>query len=113
MRTLIAVLVLLTICALTAAGEKQKGTTNLKDVQPAGITDKKNKNQQFDFIFDASGMHYTCRSSHKNSVKITDFVVGTDVNFEIDGNKTKLKNTAGKKVECTVVRVEKSATSQK
>ena len=53
-------------------------------------------------------------SSHNKSVKITDYVVGTDVNYEIDGNKTKLKNTAGKKVECTVVRVEKiGATAQK
>jgi hypothetical protein len=111
MRKLNAVLLVVSICALTATAEKQKGITNLKDVQPAGITDKKNKNQQYDFTFDAVGMHYTCRSSHKDSVKVTDFVVGTDVNFEVNGNKAKLKNTAGKKVDCTVVRVEKASTS--
>jgi len=112
MRKLSAVLVVVIFCALSVADGKQKGTTNLKDVQPAGITDKENKNQQYDFIFDASGLHYTCRTSHKNSVKITDFVVGTDVNYEIDGNKCKLKNTGGKKVDCTVVRVEKATASQ-
>jgi hypothetical protein len=112
-RKLSAVLLVVLICALTAAAEKQKGITNLKDVQPAGITDKKNKNQQYDFVFDAVGMHYTCRSSHKNSVKITDFVVGSDLNFEINGNKAKLKNTSGKKVDCTVVRVERMSASQK
>jgi hypothetical protein len=108
-----AIVLAVLICTLTAAAEKQKGITNLKDVQPAGITDKKNKNQQFDFTFDAAGMHYTCRSSHSKSVKATDFVVGSDVNYEIKGHKGKLKNTAGKQVECTVVRVERTSTSQK
>src|SRR5215831_18530129 len=112
MRKMSAVLIVLVICALSAAAEKQKGVTNLKDVQPAGTTDKKNKNQQFDLIFETSGMHYICRTSHNKSIKITDFVVGTDVNYEIDGNKGKLKNGSGKKVDCTVVRVEKLASSQ-
>jgi hypothetical protein len=112
MGKLSAVLILVMICALSATGEKQKGITNLKDVQPAGTTDKKNKNQQYDLIFEASGMHYTCRTSYKDSVKITDFVVGTDVNYEINGHKGKLKNTRGKKVDCTVVRVEKLPTTQ-
>ena len=113
MRRLMAVVLLVVMCVLTAAGAKQKGITNLKDVQPAGETDKKKKNQQYDFIFDAVGMHYTCRSSHSKSVNVTDFVVGSDVNFEINGNKGKLKNTWGKKVDCTVVRVERLTTSQK
>jgi len=110
MRKMSAVVVVLVLCALSAAGEKQKGTTNLKDVQPAGTTDKKKKNQQYDLIFEASGMHYICRTSHDKSIKITDFVVGMDVNYEIDGNKGKLKNTGGKKVDCTIVRVEKIKT---
>src|SRR5215467_12672227 len=107
MRKMSAVLIVLVICALSAVGEKQKGITNLKDVQPAGTTDKKKKNQQYDLIFETSGMHYICRTSHNKSIKITDFVVGMDVNYEINGNKGKLKNTNGKKVDCTVVRVEK------
>jgi hypothetical protein len=106
MRRWIAVL-LLTICTLPASAAKDKGTTALKDVQPAGTTDTKDKKkQQYDFIFEASGHHYTCRTSPKTSVKATDFVVGRDVKYELDGNKAKLKNAAGEEVKCTVVRVE-------
>jgi hypothetical protein len=87
--------------------KKEKGATTLKDVQPAGATDKKNKNQQFDFSFDASGMSYVCRTSHNTKVKATDFVVGTTLVYEMDENKGKLKNASGEDVKCTVVRVEK------
>jgi hypothetical protein len=110
----IAVLLMAMMSALTAsAAKKDAGTTTLKDVQTAGTTDTKdNKNQQYDFIFDASGHHYTCRTSPKTSVKATDFVVGTDVKYEVDGDKGKLKTTAGKEVKCTVVRVEKASPPQ-
>jgi len=109
MRRWIAVLLLTMVAALTAsAGKKDAGTTTLKDVQPAGTTDtKQKKKQQYDFIFEASGNHYTCRTSPKTNVKATDFVVGSDVKYEIDGDKGKLKNTSGKDVKCTVVRVER------
>jgi hypothetical protein len=40
-------------------------------------------------------------------VKATDFVVGGDVKYEVDGDKGQLKTTSGKQVKCTVVRVEK------
>jgi hypothetical protein len=105
----IAVLLLMLAGVLAAsAAKKDQGTTNLKDVQPAGTTDnKEKKEQQYDFIFEASGNHYTCRTSPKTSVKATDFVVGSDVKYEIDGDKGKLKTPAGKEVKCTVVRVEK------
>jgi hypothetical protein len=95
--------------ALPASGaKKDAGATILKDVQPAGTTDtKEKKNQQYDFIFEASGNHYTCRTSPKTSVKAVDFVVGSDVKYELDGDRSKLKTTAGKEVKCTVVRVEK------
>ena len=117
MRRRIAVLLMAMMSALTAsAAKRDTGTTTLKDVQTAGTTDTKdtkdNKNQQYDFIFDASGHHYTCRTSPKNSVKATDFVVGTDVKYEVDGDKGKLKTTAGKEVKCTVVRVEKASPPQ-
>ena len=106
MRRWIAVL-LLTMYTLSASAEKDKGTTTLKDVQPAGTTNTKDKKkQQYDFIFEASGHHYTCRTSPKTSVKATDFVVGKDVKYEVDGDKGKLKNQNGKEVKCTVVRVE-------
>ena len=99
--------VLLMMCTLAASAAKDKGTTTLKDVQPAGTTDTKNKKkQQYDFIFEASGHHYTCRTGPKTSVKATDFVVGKDVTYELNGDKGKLKSTTGKELKCTVVRVE-------
>jgi len=106
MRRWIAVL-FFTMCTLTASADKDKGTTALKDVQPAGTTDTKDKKkQQYDFIFEASGHHYTCRTGPKTSVKATDFVVGKDVKYELNGDKGKLKSMSGKEVKCTVVRVE-------
>jgi len=38
--------------------------------------------------------------------------VGSDVKYEISGNKGKLKSTSGKQVECTIVRVAESSASQ-
>ena len=104
----LAVLFLAMVSPLAAsAANKDAGATTLKDVQPAGTTDKDKKNQQYDFVFEASGNNYTCRTNPKNSVKAVDFVVGSDVKYEVDGDKGKLKTTAGKQVKCTVVRVEK------
>jgi hypothetical protein len=111
MRRSIAVLLLTVAIPLIAtAAKKDSGTTTLKDVQPAGTTDTKDKKkQQYDFTFDASGNHYTCRTSPKTTVKAVDFVVGSGVKYEVDGEKGKLKTTAGKEVKCTVVRVEKAS----
>jgi hypothetical protein len=97
--------VALLLTANASAGSKDSGKTTLKDVQPAGTTDEKNKNQQFDFSFAASGKDYTCRTSHKTKLKATDFVVGSDLKYEVDGNKGKLKSSNGKQVECSIVRV--------
>jgi hypothetical protein len=107
MRYLYCALLLLVLCVPYAMANKEKGTTTLKDVQPAGTTDKNDKNQRFDFSFDASGMSYVCRTSQKTKVKATDFVVGTNLTYEIDQQEGKLKNSSGKQVKCTVVRVEK------
>jgi hypothetical protein len=107
MRCVYCAVLLLVLCVPFAMAKKEKGTTTLKDVQPAGTTDKKNKNQQLDFSFDASGMGYVCRTSHKTKVKATDFVVGTNLTYELDEHEGKLKNATGKQVKCTVVRVEK------
>jgi hypothetical protein len=101
----IALFVLAAVITATA-GSKTEGTTTLKDFQPSGTTDKKtHKNQQYDLSFAAEGKQYTCRSVEKESLKATDFVVGSDVQYEINGDKGKVKNASGKKVECTVMRV--------
>jgi hypothetical protein len=99
-------LLVLTFAITAAAGPKIEGTTALKDCQPAGTTDKKtHKHQQYDLSFAASGKQYTCRTNENESLKGTDFVVGSDVTYEINGNKGKVKSVSGKKAECTVVRV--------
>jgi len=107
MRYVQCAVLLFVVCVPFAMAKKDKGITTLKDVQPAGTTDKNNKNQQFDFLFDASGMSYVCRTSHKTEVRATDFVVGTNLTYEMDEHKGKLKNASGKQVKCTVVRVER------
>ena len=106
MRMCISVVLLIMAIAITAAaGTKIVGTTTLKDFQPSGTTDKNHKNQQYDLSFAASGKQYTCRTLEKDSLKATDFVVGSDLRYEIGGNKAKLKSATGKQVECTIVRV--------
>jgi hypothetical protein len=105
-KTAIALFIIMAAAIATVAGSKIEGVTALKDVQPTGTTDKKtHKNQQYDLSFAASGKQYTCRTVEKESLKATDFVVGSDVTYEINGDKGKLKNPAGKKIECTIVRV--------
>jgi hypothetical protein len=105
----IAVLLLVIASVTPSMAKKDKGATTLKDLQPAGETDTKNKkNQQYDFTFEASGNRYTCRTSPKKSLKATEFIVGGDLKYEIDEDKAKLKSSAGKEAKCTVVRVEKA-----
>ena len=105
----IAVLLLGLLCVLPAtAGDKLTGTTSLKDFQPAGTTSKKHKHQQFDFTFDASGTEYTCRSAEGSKLKATEFPVGSDITYEVDKDKGQVKNASGKKVKCTMMRVEKA-----
>lgn len=107
----IAVLLLVISSVTGSAAKKATGRTVLKDLQPAGTTDTKDKkNQQYDFIMEDSGNRYTCRTSPKNSLKATDFVVGSDVKYEIDEDKAKLRTTSGKDAKCTVVPVEKLST---
>ena len=99
-------LFVLTFAITAAAGPKIEGTTTLKDFQPFGTIDKKtHKHQQYDLSFAAMGKLYTCRSVEKESLKATDFVVGSDVSYHINGDKGKVKNASGKEVECTVMRV--------
>ena len=106
MRRLIA----LAVIALGAlAAPNDSGTTTLKDVQPAGTPDKKQK-QQYDLFFVSStGKDYTCRTSESKSVKATDLVVGSTVNYKIDEEKAKLKTSAGKEFSCVIVRVANAA----
>jgi hypothetical protein len=107
MRNWKVVPLLVLMCAVSAsAGDKQKGTATLKDLQPTGGTDKKtHKNQQYDFTFDAATHEYTCRTSEKTKLNAADYVVGGNVTYQIDSNKAKVKSASGKETKCTVVRV--------
>jgi hypothetical protein len=107
MRASKSVLIAVLLCSLPAmAGDKQKGAATLKDFQPAGTTDKNNKNQQFDLTFDTSGSEYVCRTKRDDKVKATEWPVGDKIAYELDSDKGKIKSSRGKKLECTVVRVE-------
>jgi hypothetical protein len=106
MRKLNAIALMVLSCAIGAtAGSKIQGSAPLKDFQPTGTPDKEHKHQQYDLSIVASGKQYTCRTSGKKSTNATDFVVGSNLKYQFDGNKGKVKNTDGKQVECTVVRV--------
>jgi hypothetical protein len=91
--------------ALPAFAGKIKGNTTLKDSQTAGVKDKDHKHQAYDLFFDAEGKTYTCRTDSNKSMNATDFVVGSTMKYELDGDKAKLETPEGKKVECKVVRV--------
>jgi curli biogenesis system outer membrane secretion channel CsgG len=100
------VVVLLFLAAVVLAATKESGTTTLKDVQPAGTTDKKHKKQQFDLSFTSTSHDYTCRTNENEKVKATDYVVGSTITYKINGNKGEVKSTAnGKNIKCTLVRV--------
>jgi hypothetical protein len=105
-KTLILTIIILFLAILAFAANKESGSTTLKDVQPAGTTDKKHKKQQFDLSFATFKNEYTCRTNENQKVQATDFVVGTTVTFKIDGNKGQVKSTSsGKGAKCTLVRV--------
>jgi hypothetical protein len=100
------------LCA--AAGTKEKGKVALKDIQPAGVTDKKHKHQQYDLSFTTTaGKDYTCRTPENASIKATDFAVGSSISYEVNGNKGKIKTEAGKNVDCTIVRVADASSAPK
>jgi hypothetical protein len=101
---LFVIVLFLTVLALAA--NKESGSTTLKDVQPAGTTDKKHKKQQYDLSFASTTHEYTCRTNENEKVQATGFVVGTNVTYKIDGTKGQVKSTSsGKNVKCMLVRV--------
>lgn len=105
MRTFSILAVALCLVGTVLAAQKETGTTKLVNVEPAGTTDKKHKHQQYDFTFDAQTHEYTCRSKEGDKINATDFVVGSNIDYQVKGNKGKVKSTMGKEVSCTIVRV--------
>ena len=107
MRKLLTLIVMVILLAgLALAANKEQGSTALKNVEPAGTTDKKHKKQQYDLSFATAKNDYTCRTNENEKVNATDWVVGSTINYKINGNKGEIKNTqSGKNVKCMVVRV--------
>ena len=52
-----------------------------------------------------------CRTPPNKSMNATDFVVGSSINYEVDGQKATIKTPEGKKLQCTVVRVQELGTA--
>src|SRR4051794_31542749 len=110
MRRLVGIAMVVLVSLSAMAGKKDSGTTTLTDVQPVGVTDKHHKNQQYDLLFNSStGLNYTCRTPDNKKIDAVDFVVGSQVTYNINGNKGKVKNAQGKQLNCTVVRVATAA----
>jgi hypothetical protein len=107
MRKLLFVLMLVAMLpGASSAAKKESGSSTLKNVEPAGTTDKKHKKQQFDLTFATSKNEYTCRTNENQKVQATQFVVGSTITYSVNGNKGDVKSTqSGKSAKCTIVRV--------
>jgi len=105
MRNLFILSLAFCLSGTALAAQKETGTTKLVNVEPAGTTEKHHKHQQYDFTFDAQTHEYTCRSKEGDKINATDFVVGSNIDYQVKGNKGKVKSSSGKQVSCTVVRV--------
>jgi hypothetical protein len=113
MRNICTLVLAVCVTCTAFAAQKQTGTTKLVDVQPAGTPGKGQKHQQYDFTFDAQTHEYTCRSKEGDKINATDFVVGSNVDYQVKGNKGKVKSSTGKEVSCTIVRVAEVPTTPK
>ena len=80
-------------------------TATLKDLKTVGSTDKKQKHQQYDLVIDTPSNEYVCRSKLGKTVKPTQFVVGSTIEFKLNGQNGEAKNSAGNTVKCGIVRV--------
>ena len=80
-------------------------TATLKDLQTVGSTSKKQKHQQYDLVVDTPSNEYVCRTKLGSSVKPTQFVVGSPLQFKVSGQNGEATNTAGNHLKCAIVRV--------
>jgi hypothetical protein len=80
-------------------------TATLRDLQTVGSTSKKQKHQQYDFVVDTPTNEYVCRTKLGSSIKPTQFVVGSTLEFKVDGQKGEVRNSAGNHAGCGIVKV--------
>lgn len=80
-------------------------TATLKDLQTVGTTSKKQKQQQYDLVINTPGGEYVCRTKLGSSLKPTQFVVGSTLQFKLSGQNGEATNAARNHVKCRIVRV--------
>jgi opacity protein-like surface antigen len=80
-------------------------TATLKDLQTVGTTSKKQKHQQYDLVLDTSTNEYVCRTKLGSSLKPTQFVVGSSLQFKLSGQNGEAANLRGNRAKCAIVRV--------
>jgi DNA topoisomerase VI subunit B len=93
------------VFSTAALAATQIQTATLKDLQTVGSTTKKQKHQQYDLVIDTPTNEYVCRTKLGSSMKPTQFVVGSTVEFKFGGQKGELSNSSGNHVNCGIVRV--------
>ncbi len=93
------------VFSLLAQAAPVTQTATLKDLKTVGSTDKKQKHQQYDLIVDTSSNEYICRSKLGSKVKPTEFVVGSTIEFKLNGQNGEAANAMGNRVKCGIVRV--------
>jgi hypothetical protein len=89
--------------AALAANVVQTGT--LRDLQTVGTTSQKQKHQQYDLVIDTPSNEYACRTKLGSSLKPTEFVVGSTLQFKVSGQNGEATTSAGKHTKCAIVRV--------
>jgi hypothetical protein len=95
-------------CALlttTALAADLIQTATLRDLQTVGTTNKKDKHQQYDLVIQTPTNEYVCRTKLGSTMKPTQFVVGSTVEFKLSGQNGEARNSTGNKVKCGIVRV--------
>jgi hypothetical protein len=80
-------------------------TATLKDLQTVGTTSKKQKHQQYDLVIDTASNEYVCRTKLGSSMKPTQFVVGSPLQFKVNGQSGEATNSSGNHVKCGIVKV--------
>jgi len=104
-RSGLAVLLAGALTSTSALAAALVQTATLKDLQTVGSTTKKQKHQQYDLVIDTTSNEYVCRSKLGSTVKPTQFVVGSTLQFKQNGQNGEVKNSAGNNVKCGIVRV--------
>jgi hypothetical protein len=93
------------LVSTAALADSMVQTATLKDLQTVGSTNKKQKHQQYDLVLDTPANEYVCRTKLGSSLKATDFVVGSSLEFKLNGQNGEATTVAGKRAKCGIVRV--------